>query len=176
MWNLLTILVGLLGLANLVFTYGVTRRLREISKQLSEGASQDFAATPEVGTPVPPIAVTTVDGSLVTGDDLSVGDFYVGYFTPNCAPCQERLPEFGRFAREVGPDRVLIVVGASSHDEGLRFVGAHAGDARVVIEEYEGPLATAFGISRTPTMLMLENGVVRRNAAIIGQLRTPVPA
>lgn len=175
MLNALTVFVGLLGLANLVFTYGVTRRLQEISKQLS-ARGEDYPAIPEIGTPVPQFIATTTDGSLMTDKDVREGDFYLGYFTPNCAPCRERLPEFASFAREVGPDRVLIVIGASDRDEGLRFAGSHGGDVRLVIEEYEGPLATAFGISRTPTMLMLENGVVRRNAAIIGQLETPVPA
>ncbi len=176
MWDAVVIVVGLLGLANLVFTFGVVRRLREITQRLAEGAGESMAALPAVGTPAPEFALTAVDGSSMTDADVRDGTFYIGYFTPNCAPCQERLPEFADFVREFGPDRALIVVGASDRDEGLRFVGAHGAGTRVVIEDQAGPLAKAFDISRTPTMLMLEDGVVQRNAAIIGQLKVPVAA
>lgn len=177
------VLFGSLACVNLVFTLGVIRRLREHTAELAaltSGAAVDMDVTPKAGSAIPEFAVTTTDGRQLSDLDLSGGPAYLGYFTPNCPPCRDRLPEFLRLAGEVKADHFVVVVGADSLEAGLKLVGdvggEVGGDVRLVVEKPDGPLMSAFGISRTPTLLALDNGTVKVNAATIGQLTVPEPA
>lgn len=56
------------------------------------------------------------------------------------------------------------------------LVGQLDSRIRLILEPPGGPLTTTFGISRSPTMLAIEDGTVVANAATLGQLPLPVPA
>ena len=108
-------LVGLLAVVNLLLTIGVVRRLREQTTELADLRSRapmrDAATTLPVGAVVAPFEAVTIDRRAVTLASFGERPL-VGFFSPGCKPCAERLPGFVRHAAERpgGRDGVLAVV------------------------------------------------------------------
>lgn len=138
------VLVGLLGIVNLLLSFGVIRRLRQHSEQLAHQAADAAPSGPLMlgrGQSVPP-----VDG--YTGQTL------VGFFSPTCTACHERLPSFLASARELtGPSTVLAVIAGSGDPAELE--AALSPVARVVTEPADGPLSTAFEVRGFPSFLLI---------------------
>jgi len=151
------VLVGLLGIVNLIFSFGVIRRLREhttlidgLSHGGAGGAGQ--AVMNAAGTTVGDFAVSTVDGERVTNDELS-DPTLVGFFSPSCAPCRERMPQSVERAHQYARDHVLAVVVAPDDDaDAPTLVAELTGVARVVRESDSGPISTAFGVHGFPAL------------------------
>jgi protein-disulfide isomerase len=157
-----TALVGLLATVNLLLTVGVVRRLREHTAELAglrSGAvvgGGDIIAPP--GSPVGELAASDVDGHPVTL--ATVGDRpLVGFFSPHCEPCRERLPEFVAHAAQ-RPGGVLAVVVAGSPGEAAEAVDQLRPVATVVVEPDQGPVQKAFGVTGFPAFALVEDGVV----------------
>src|SRR2546429_2115191 len=118
-------LVGSLCLLDLVLTLGVVRRLRDHTERLTalSGVSRPAASSDSllpVGSVPDDFGVSTLDGSLVSRELLGAPAL-VAFFTPGCAPCRERVPEFVEYASgvPVGRDRTLAgVVGAAGAARG----------------------------------------------------------
>ncbi|MET0495246.1 MAG: redoxin domain-containing protein [Actinoplanes sp.] len=172
----LLVVCGLLVGTNLVFTYGVVRRLREHSERLAglESPGAERPAQPPVGTPVPAFRAATTTGAAVMESSVSEGEFFIGFFSTTCPPCRERLPEFAALAGKLGTERFLAVV-AGTAEEAAELIAASAGNLAVVVEEPDGPLNRAFGIAVLPTILRLADGEVKANASVIGRLGVAVP-
>ncbi|WP_175411071.1 hypothetical protein [Streptomyces sp. TRM64462] len=152
------VLIGLIGALNLVLMLGVIKRLREHAELIGRGAGRGAAPTLDVGEPVGAFTVTTVDGDTVDTDHLAVGAL-IGFFSPRCRPCREKLPDFVRHAGTVpgGRRRVLAVV-VGDEEEAAADVAALEGVARVVREPEDGPLGTAFRTRAYPTVLRVAAG------------------
>ncbi|TMR99632.1 TlpA family protein disulfide reductase [Nonomuraea basaltis] len=147
------VLVGLLCMVNLLLTVGVIRRLRKQAGQpalshpmMAEGLSP--------GERIPEFAVTTTDGEPIS-EELLGGPALVGFFSPGCAPCEELLPRFVERARGTS-DAVLAVVVADSGEESATYVERLAQVARVVSEQPQGPVQTAFKVAGYPTVLVID--------------------
>jgi thiol-disulfide isomerase/thioredoxin len=171
------VLVGALSVVNLLFSFGVIRRLREHTALLDrrvDGMSP-FEATRPVGETVDDFAASTVDGEPISRD-LLTGTTLVGFFSPSCAPCRERLPTFVEQARDHEP--VLAVVVAPEGDEGAPAVVDELRPvARVVREAPDGPLATAFGVHGFPAFALIgSDGEVIASGIELTALRVPAAA
>ncbi len=159
-----TLAVGLATLLNLVLTYGVIRRLREHGELLSERA----------GVPMP-IAILQAgerpgDGADVTGIRL------VAFFSPQCGPCKEMVPEFARYAAGVadGPASILAVI-TEDGPEASQMATPLLGSAVVRFEPPGGPLAKAFRVKGFPAWCVLdEHGVVQHSGTGIDTLPSAV--
>ncbi|SEL42906.1 TlpA family protein disulfide reductase [Nonomuraea pusilla] len=160
------ILVGLLALINLVFTFGVVRRLREHTAELA--ALRGSGVTGVGGTDVALPAGATVgafETAEVGGRPVSLAAMgerpLVGFFSPHCAPCKERLPLFAEHAasRPGGAGEVLAVV-VGTPEETSDVVAQLLPVATVVVEPDQGPVQRAFGVSGFPAFVLLEDGVV----------------
>ncbi|WDZ82859.1 redoxin domain-containing protein [Micromonospora cathayae] len=156
MYLAVAVVVGVVALLNLVLTFGVIRRLREHTDQLSRVARPAEDAILPAGTTIGDFTVTTVDGEVISSDRLGSRTL-VGFFSPGCPACETLLPTFVEYAATVpgGRQRVLAVVagesdGASEHVEKLR------GSARVVRAGYEDAVMTAFGVKAFPGVCMIE--------------------
>ncbi|MEV7796272.1 hypothetical protein AB0O68_30440 [Streptomyces sp. NPDC087512] len=152
----LTVFVGLLCALDLVLTLGVIKRLREHTALLAKG-SQPARPAIQVGESVGRFMATTVDGAPLEPGSLH-GETLVGFFSPTCRPCQEKLPQFAAYAaaRSGGRDGVLAVV-VTEEDDAAEFVAALSPVARVVVEGRQGPVGTAFMAHSFPTMLTVES-------------------
>ena len=172
----LLVVCGLLVCTNLVFTYGVVRRLREHSERLAEldNHGEERPVQPPVGTPVPAFRAATTTGAAVMGSTVSEGEFFVGFFSTTCPPCRERLPEFASLATKLGTERFLAVI-TGTPPEADELIAASAGALAVVVEEPDGPVTRAFGITALPTILRLTDGEVKANASTLGRLGVAVP-
>lgn len=151
------VLVGLLSVLNLILALGIIKRLREHTELLSRRAGSPTEVT--VGEQVGAFSTTTVDGEALSHESWVAGTL-VGFFSPNCEPCRDKLPEFVRYARSVseGPESVLAVV-IGDLEEAAGFVTDLAPVAKVVVEDsHNAPVSAAFKVSAYPTMLVVAPG------------------
>jgi hypothetical protein len=157
-------LVGIVATVDLLLTVGVVRRLREHTAELAALRRPGQEAALPVGSPVGAFATASVAGRPVGPDTLG-GRTLVGFFSPGCTPCTERLPGFVAYAagRAGGPDAVLAVV-AGEPAEAAETVEALRRVATVVVEPDDGPLQRAFGVSGFPAFVLVEDGVIAASA------------
>lgn len=173
------VVVGLLGVLNLVFCLGVIRRLREHTKLLAErhGGESPVLIRP-AGQVVDEFTATTVDGVRLSRESLA-GTTLTAFLSPGCGPCEEQLPEFVELARAHpgGRDRVLAVLTHDS-EEGAAVMAAALIDVAEVVHERPGTGAvkTAFGVRGFPTFaLVASDGLLLASEMSVGALRTPAP-
>ncbi|MDG6106785.1 hypothetical protein Daura_29480 [Dactylosporangium aurantiacum] len=152
------LLLTALTVFNLVVVLGVVRRLRAYENRLGDLAEPPPVATVRIGEPVADFVASTVDGQAV-GRDSITGRTLVGFFSPDCPACHERLGDF-RTAAVGHPGDVLAVVVDDGGDTGP-VVGAFAGTGvAVVVEDPEGPVARAFGVRGFPAFVLVRDGGV----------------
>ena len=97
----------------------------------------------------------------------------VGFFSPDCAPCRERLPEFLEYAAGFVGDVLAVAVGERT--ETIELVESLSPVAEVVVEAGGGPVADAFAVGGLPAMCVLDaQGRVVASGTLISAL--PVPA
>jgi thiol-disulfide isomerase/thioredoxin len=147
-------LIGALTVANLIFTMGVTRRLRE-HQQLFERhgtAGRPVSGLP-IGSMVGEFSATTVDGRERTNANLT-STTLIGFFSEGCEPCEELIPRFIESGRKYlgGAERVIAVIsGPADGVAATRLAGAGdviAGDpARSVIK--------SFKVEAFPTLMLI---------------------
>ncbi|MBF9133216.1 hypothetical protein I0C86_30270 [Plantactinospora sp. S1510] len=162
------VLFGLVATINLLFTFGVVRRLREQSAELAalrsgglpDSALADAAVTHPVGVAVGHLDTAGVDGQRVTSTTLGTRPL-VGFFSPHCEPCKEQLPAFVAHAeaRPGGRDGVLAVV-VGTDEETAEVVARLRPVATVVTEPDQGPVQRAFGVTGFPAFVLVEQGAV----------------
>jgi thiol-disulfide isomerase/thioredoxin len=159
------VLLTAITVLNLLFTLGVVRRLREHTELISQAGAGHGESKPEgvlaAGETVAAFSATSVDGRRVDQDSFDE-DAMVGFFSPNCAPCKERMPEFVALASALPADRrqvFAVVIG--DEDTAADMVTQLRGVATVVTGKAAEPMAEAFGTSAYPALYrMAPDGVV----------------
>ncbi|SCL69880.1 TlpA family protein disulfide reductase [Micromonospora peucetia] len=148
-----------LCLVNLLLTWAIVKRLRVHTEMLN---GLNGSASLGVGQEVTDFAVATVDGERIDRDSLA-GKTLVGFFTPTCEACKEKLPKFAQFARRHGRDRTMAVV-VGTAERVTAQVATLREVARVVVEERnDGPVCSAFQVMAFPAVLSVgpdDNGRV----------------
>ena len=152
------VLVGVLVVVDLVLTLGVVRRLREHSALISqalEGTGQVADFMLPAGSRLPELRATTVDGAAAP----AAGPLLIGFFSPGCKACVQRLPGFVEYAKGFDGAVLGVAVGAAADVDDI--VGTLAPVADVVIEPPDGPLSTALQVKGMPAMATVgPDGVV----------------
>jgi hypothetical protein len=164
-------------LLNLLLVFGVLRKLREHDALLA-GATppgRDHSdAIAAVGATVAAVTASTLDGGPVSsrrGD----GSLLVGFFSPGCRPCEERIPEFIRFHERTGIAAVAVVVDTDG-DSGPH-VRRLSGHVEVVVEPAGGTFGTAFQVTSYPALCLVDTaGVVLASGNAFSDLPDFVPA
>jgi peroxiredoxin len=174
------VLVGVIGLLNLVFTLGVVRRLREHTALLeTRGTSGPPSLILEPGKTVGDFSATTDDGEPVSRELLTEPTL-VGFFSTTCSACLERLPEFADHAARHpgGPERVLgVVIDQAGGDARAAITGELAGLARVVRDGDGEQVMRAFAVQGFPAFAVVEGGgVVRASGYLPSVLAVGSPA
>jgi hypothetical protein len=161
--------VGFVGLLNLVILLVLGRRLAFVNERLAKvlGGPGAGAMRP-VGLPVGEFTTSTVDGEPVDRDALR-GWTLVAALSPDCVPCHERLPEFLTACHEMpgGRGQVLAIIATdpTDPDGGLRSAGPLVEQlrpvARVVVESGDGPVGQAFAVIGYPSFALVDpEGVI----------------
>lgn len=176
----LVAVVGIIGVLNLLLMFGVIRRLKEYDQAIAKipyGAMQSAPADSmrAPGSEIDEFTAVSTDGVPVTKEALNA-ETLVGFFSVGCAPCIESAPKFAAHAAGVpgGKDSVLTIVVADGDDDPSELVGILGDGARVVVEGYDGPIATAFGVTAFPTYGVVAAGRITATALEFTTL-PPVP-
>lgn len=165
--------LGVTVALNITLTVGIVRRLREHSTQLTQLRDPDAVMAP-VKTVTGEFSTQTLDGESLSERDWR-GLTLIGFFSPTCSACHERLPQFVEHASRMpgGRQQVLaVVVGEEGTDEQAARLAAVA---RTVVEAPNGPLVKAFSVRGFPAFAMVDDG--RRIMATGYELdQVPLPA
>jgi len=159
------VLVGVLVVLDLVLTLGLIRRLRThadlIGKALDgptvadpRSAQADEPAQIPVGKVIEDFSARSTDGRDLSRDTFTDGAV-VGFFSPSCEACWERLPGFLTYAGSAGRDRVLAVV-QGAEQQAADLVARLQVVAQVVVEPYNGTVASAFDVQALPSMCVVD--------------------
>lgn len=171
-------LVAVLCLLDLVLTLGVVRRLRDHSSRLSLMQS-GLGAEETLGKPgeaVEPFTALSAADEPVSLTDLAEPTL-VGFFSPNCPACEERLPGFVSYASTFPGGRRKTLAIIAGETGGLRYRSAlDEVAANVVIERELGPVQKAFGTSGYPAFYVVVDGVIAQAAHNVDDLPAPQPA
>ena len=170
------VLVGVLGIADLLLVIALARRIRELGTGPATGIQPGYRPGPHQQLaglkPAPFVAVTT------TGDAVSLagGRALVAFFSPGCGPCRDQLPHFAELAKSIpgGPSQVLAVV-KGPPDVAAEFAAGLEGIASIVLEPTprgtRGPVAQAFNSYGWPNFYLLAaDGTIESNGLAISQL------
>lgn len=169
-------LLTVICLLNLIFTFGVIRRLREHTQQLASRP----AAAPDLmmltaGEQIDGFTATTTTGLTVSRAGLT-GLTLVGFFSPHCRACQERLPSFRTRAADLPGGRAqVIAVAIGSADETAELQTQLADVAQVVVEPEQSDMALAFGVRAYPAFALVDaGGTVVASGYDLGEIQVPV--
>jgi thiol-disulfide isomerase/thioredoxin len=163
------VLVGALGLFNLLLTFAVLRRLREHTEELArlrdvrhfDPAAYDSGVL--VGRTLPEFATSTGNRPEL-----------VGFFDATCSTCHEHAPEFAVVARR--PGGVAVVTGAGPGADDL--IGLLADVPTVLTGDEAAEVADSLGVQAFPTFLRVdqEGTIVRAQLTTTEGLIAMAPA
>jgi hypothetical protein len=154
------VLVGAVSAVNLVLVLAVVRRLREAPGPAQSRGPAPRPVLPPGARPGPSQTVTD-DGEPVGSESLA--GCLVGFFTPQCSLCHERLPEFVAYAHRVGLRRAAVLAVLVGEPEQTTALWDNlAPIARIVHEPHGGgPLYRAFAVTGLPAFCLLDtDGVI----------------
>lgn len=171
--------VGMLCILDLLLTYGVIRRLRIHTEQLTAGygGSGNPRSLPGRGSRIGDFAANTVDGRPVE-PGMFARETVVGFFSPTCGPCKDMLPLFVEHAAEVldGRSRVLAVV-VSDPQEAASLVSVLEPVAQVVVEQRDGAMSGAFSVTGFPSLFVVnEDRTIVASGHTMAAVREPAAA
>lgn len=152
------IVLGLLCLGHLALTVGLVRRLNEHTSVLDRIAGEGPEVIAAAGETIGAFAVTARDGTPIA-PELLAAPAIVGFFSPGCGPCKERLPEFvARVRRAPAGHALAVVVGKEDDSEAEAMVSRLSEVALVVTETPGGAVAKAFGVRGFPAFALVGDG------------------
>ncbi|MFI6316901.1 hypothetical protein ACIBG8_05250 [Nonomuraea sp. NPDC050556] len=169
------ICVALICLVDLLLTFGVVRRLREHTKILSKQASSQPAVMLLPQERVAAFEAGVDDSGSISRESLN-GPTLVGFFSPGCGACTERLPSFVALAGSHSwhRDQVLaVVMGDEASTATMRAELAEV--ARLVDDKHVDTMVESFGVSGFPAFCLIdESGVVLASGLDVESLSVPV--
>lgn len=156
------VLLAVLTLLNIALLLAVVRRLREHETRLSSlgtAVAAGGSLVPEVMAPVghriSEFTAESVDGRLVDRATLETPAL-VGFFSPSCDSCHERVPDFRKAAGDHVGSALAVVV--RDDKDPAELIADLDGSATVVVEEPEGPLSAAFAVRGFPAFALVGAG------------------
>ena len=171
--------VGAIGLLNLILLLGVLRQLVDHANALNKlnGGQGQSEGVAKPGTVIGAFTATALDGRTVTRDTLTRGDV-IGFFSPTCAPCMERVPEFAAYAATVagtGVSVTAVVVGEAAASSDM--IAKLTPSAVVVSATQSDQIVTAFEAKGFPALYLIDDDhVVAASGHTMDVLPALVPA
>jgi peroxiredoxin len=166
------IVVGALGLLNLVLTLAVIRRLRERPAAAGQAEGPAPPTILAAGERPPAFEATTIDGGQISGELLAGEPAVIAFFSTTCRFCLEKVPDFRAYVSGLADARRPIAVVNDDAERATELVAALSLFATVVVEPMDGPIATAFMVTGFPTFYLLD-GAGRVQAGGLSVARLP---
>jgi hypothetical protein len=166
----LSVIAVAISLFNLLLILGIVRRMRQTGLTIPP-EYLEVESGPKPGASIPEFVVRTTVGDDADSAAFNVGRGLIAFLSVGCSACSAQLPLLASYiARErIDPTRSLVFV--SGDPDGVSDYATRASAfARVVVEDANGALTTAFGIRAFPTVLALHDGRVRANAPSVTAL------
>ena len=164
-------------LLNLLFTVGVIRRLREHTKLLSTSSGAGEAGVmAAAGERVGDFSAATADGVPVSRKSFAAPTL-VGFFSPRCPACVDRLPKFvaaaGRLAGRESQVLAVVVGGDEAEDANLRAELSPV--ATVLTDVDQGQIVRAYRVTGFPAFAVVDaDGLVLDSGYDIDRIAVPV--
>jgi thiol-disulfide isomerase/thioredoxin len=172
-------LIGALGVFNLLISLALIRRLRSYGGTSRRAPGAVVAVTRAAGQSVGDFAVITTEERVISRQSIDQVTL-VGFFSPGCPPCRERVPEFLKYASRFPGEVIAVAVGDAADPEtgALAERLASGGTAgNVVVEQARGLMGSAFGVGGYPALCVVDpSGLIIASGSAIGDLPAPVPA
>jgi len=150
------VLVGALGVLNVILTLGLVRHVRALQEVVQEGVFPD-PDLPQAGARVGGFEVTCVDGKALSDRDLGQ-DTLVGFFTSGCRPCANLRSQLTR--QPPGLPFIAFVEGDQDDPEVSEMVRVLSRLGSVALTTAGDTVTQAFKPSGFPTLIRTEQGVI----------------
>lgn len=159
------VLVGVIAAADLLISFALIRRVAALQ---TRGAD---VSGPAVGHQVGQFRVPLLGGGEFSRDSLAAPRVLTVFLTTSCEPCRQAIAELTAMPGALPwPLYVIIIRTDADDDDALEAAGQMPAGSRVgVITTAEAPLE-AFGIDGYPTVLTIEDGIVRASGFRVAAL------
>lgn len=150
--------LAVISAATLALVFSLIGRVRTLQQAVEAGGGKSEDALPRPGERIGPFEAITVQGETLTQQSLATETTLVGFFTPNCIPC-ERV-EALLLESPPGWPMIAFVDGDPADDETRKVGALLARVARVAYASSTDAVTRTFRASGYPTLLRIENGTV----------------
>ena len=111
-----------------------------------------------VGTPAPPMVLTTIDGATIDlGQLYGRKAVYVKFWATWCVPCREQMPHFQKTFEQAGADLAVIAIDVGFEDSvaQVRKYRHEVGLTMPIVFDHDGRLGEAFRLRVTPQHVVI---------------------
>jgi hypothetical protein len=163
------VVVGIVAGADLMLSFAVIRRLSALQVRMQGSGS---GTSPAVGHKVGDFEVELLTGGVFRLADLMDEASIVIFLTTTCEPCQAAIAELRDLPTPLPfPMYVLINGTDQGQDTAVLDVAADMPQgARVAEISASHPVMQAFGIDGFPSVLGVEDGIVRASDTRVGHV------
>jgi hypothetical protein len=164
------VVVGIVAGADLLLSFAVIRRVSALQARMQGGGGS--STSPAVGHQIGDFEVELLTGGVFTLADLMQGASVVIFLTTTCEPCQAAIAELRDMPTPVSfPMYVLINETDLDQDNAVLSVAADMPQGTRVAEiSASHPVMRAFGIDGFPSVLGVEDGIVRASDYQVGRV------
>jgi hypothetical protein len=159
------VLVGVIACTNLLISFALIRRVAALQTRGPE------VTGPAIGREVGQFRVPLLGGGEFSRDHLAAPRTLAVFLTTSCEPCRRAITELAAMSGPLPwPLYVVIIRTDADDDDALEVAGQMPAGSRVgVIAAAEAPLE-AFGIDGYPTVLTIEDGIIRASGFRVAAL------
>jgi hypothetical protein len=155
----LTALLTVVALFNLLLTFGLVKRYKELDRAVANvGSGAGEPMLPE-GAEFDEFEAVTSDGEPVRHDDLMPGTL-IGFFDPSCETCHGHIPDWSAEALQLAQGRMQALAIVREGTDQEEMVVPLSKVARVVVERKRGPIQRAFSVQATPAFCRTGKGQI----------------
>lgn len=164
------VVVGIVAGADLLLSFAVVRRLSALQARMQGGGGGN--ASPAVGHQIGDFEVELLTGGVFTLANLMEEASVVIFLTTTCEPCQAAIAELRELPAPLSfPMFVLINATDQDQDNAVLNVAADMPPGTRVAEiSASHPVMRAFGIDGFPSVLGVEDGIVRASDHRVGHV------
>jgi hypothetical protein len=148
--------LSVVSLATLALMFALISRVRTLQELVLKNRTQD--GLPRPGDPIGRFEVTTTAGEVITDVSLALETTLVGFFMPDCVPCERVQAELRD--RQLGVPMVAFIHAAADEASAAAMSDALTRYARVAYAGTEDSVSRAFRTAGYPTLVRIENGLV----------------
>ena len=153
------VVVGVVAGADLLLSFAVIRRLAALQERIKEGGGSGIS--PAVGHKVGDFQVELLTGGAFTLADLMGASPMVVFLTTTCEPCQAAIAELHAMPTPLPIPLYVLISGSDADSDVLRVAAQMPEGARIAEISGSDGVMRAFGVDGFPTMLGIEDGIVR---------------